>query len=374
MSAPPQPPPPPPAPAPGDPAAAAGPAAGTAQPPAPRPPATGTGLGCPECGGALEVDEGLRVVVCPFCSTPLLVAGEVGVRRFAVEPAVDDGSARSATRRWLETGWSKDPALRREAALGEAMLCFLPFFRVRADVIGYAFGTEERRRTVGSGKNRRTETYEVDVERKTERSFDSTWPALNVAEWGVQRIELAGDRLVPFDPEALERLGMVFPSTGSEAEVWAAALAGFREQGDPGAGLKRVRFRFLETVRERLTVVYYPLWVLRYSFRRRSYQVLIDAEDGTLAYGKAPGNHFYRAMMLVASEAAACLIATTALQWGIDADDGCGLVAGAALLGAAIIGWGWKKFRWGGEVVEGSGVVSGPALDLSRFKKFFGQR
>jgi hypothetical protein len=317
------------------------------------------GLSCPNCGGSLDVETGLRVVSCPYCRTPLLAVSEIGIRRFAIEPQIDSGRAREATRSWLGRGFKKDPRLPSEAGIREAFLCFIPFYRVEADCVGFALGTEERRRTVGSGKNRRVEVYEVDVERDVQRSYDRTYPAANVAEWGVQRIDLAGDPLVPFESDVLDRLGMVFPATGSESDVLAAALDEFKRSADPAAGLKRVRFRFLETLRERLSVVYYPLWIVRYRFRGRSYQTLVDAEDGSLAYGKAPGNDLYRAVMLIATSAAGAYLGTTVLQWM-----GGGtmplLLAGAVALG--LVFWGWKRFRYGGVVVEGTGIREEPGL------------
>ena len=317
------------------------------------------GLSCPNCGGELDIETGLRVVTCGYCATPLLVTSELGVRRFVVEPQVDSGAARGKAGRWLKQGVEKDPRLRRHAEIGEAFLCFLPFFRVQAECVGFALGTEERRRTVGSGKNRRVETYEVDVERKVERDFDRTYPAVNVAEWGIQRIDLTGDPLVPFSEDVTSRQGMVFPVTVSESKIREAAIERFRRDSDPSAGLKRARFRFLETLRERLSVVYYPLWVIRYRFRGRSYQVLIDGEDGTMAYGKAPGNDLYRALMLVATEAVATFLGTTVLQLaGVDCG---GMLVVGGLVGAVVL-WGWKKFRYGGVVVEGTGVKRGRAL------------
>ena len=318
------------------------------------------GLACPNCAGALEIVAGLRVASCPYCETPLLVLGEVGIRRFAIEPQVESGQARETARKWLSRGVAKDPALKREAVIGEAFLCFLPFFRVQADCIGFALGTEERRRTVGSGKNRRVETYEVDVERRSQKSFDQTYPAVNVAEWGIRRVDLVGDPLVPFSQALLDRLGMVFAPTGSEGKTMAAAIDSFKRSADPAAGLKRVRFRFLETLRERLSVVYYPLWVVRYRFRERSYQILVDAEDGSLAYGKAPGNDLYRALMLVGTEAVAAFVGTTALQW---MGDGVGplLFVGAVAFG--IVFWGWRRFRYGGVVEEGSGIEGEAGLE-----------
>jgi len=314
-------------------------------------PARVSGLSCPSCAGALEVATGVRVVVCPYCETPLLAVSELGLRRFAVEPQLTLDAARERARGWLGRGWHKDPRLTERAEMGEAFLCFLPFFRVEADVVGVALGTEERRRTTGSGKNRRRETYEVDVERSVERHFDRTFAAVNVAELGVWQVDLRGDRLIPFDPGALERLGMIFPPTRSEAEVLQEALADVRREADPGKGLKRVRFRFVDTVREQFTAVYYPLWVVRYRFEKRAYLVVVDGQDGSIAYGKAPGNDLYRAVMLVTTEAAVCFAATSLVQWA----DECGPVFAVLAIGAAALGWAWQKFRYGGVVEEGTG-------------------
>ncbi len=319
------------------------------------------GLSCPNCGGTLEVDAGLRVVVCPYCQTHLLALSELGTRRFAVEPQIDSTRAREIAGRWLSSGMNKDRRLRKEAEVREAFLSFLPFYRVEADCVGFALGTEERRRWVGSGKNRRMQTYEVDVERSVEKSFDRTYPAVNVAEWGIQKVHLAGDPIVAYDSDALDRLGMVFPPTGAEGAARASAVEQFKHEADPSRGLKRKRFRFLQSLRERLSVVYYPLWVVRYRFRERSYQVLVDGQDGGLAYGKAAGNDLYRAMMLVGTEAAAAFIATTALQVG--GANVFSLIA--AGIGLVIFFWGWRRFRWGGVVIEGTGVDAAPGLARS---------
>ena len=142
------------------------------------------GLSCPSCGGALDVDLGLRVLVCPYCRSPLLAVHELGTRRLAVEARVDGERARELAREWLGSGVSKDPRLAKEAPIGEAFLSFLPFYRVEADCLGFALGKERRRRTVGTGKHRRRQTYLVDVERQVKRSLDRTYPAVNVAEWG----------------------------------------------------------------------------------------------------------------------------------------------------------------------------------------------
>lgn len=320
------------------------------------------GLICASCGGALRAHSGLRVVRCDYCGGSSLVVSRIGSRRLAVEPETSAREAVEASRKWLAAGWNRDRRLRRQAQLGQTLLCFLPFYRIEADCLGIALGTERRTRTVGTGKRRRTETYEVDVERTIERSFDRTYPGLNVAEWGIQRIELKGDRLVSYEPGTLDRLGMVYPPAGSESGVRAAALEELRSSADPSRGLERVRFSYLETLRARLSVIYYPLWLVRYRFLGRSYQILVDAEDGSIAYAKAPGNDLYRASVAVLAQAVVLFLATTILQLGGGSPEVLGATAIATVI--AMI-WGWRKFRHGGVVVEGTGVASSSLMKTS---------
>ncbi|HRC85253.1 MAG TPA: hypothetical protein PK413_06575 [Thermoanaerobaculia bacterium] len=332
-----------------------------------------SGLSCPSCGGALTVASGQIILACPFCQTTLRVAGEKGIRRFAVKPEVSSDQAKQLVMAWLAKGISKHSALKKEAELAEAFLCFLPFFRSEANAVGYAFGIERRTRTVGSGKNQRTETYDVPVERRLEQHLDQVSVAVNPAEWGLSRIDLSGDELVPFDAETFERYGMVFAPTASEAEAREDMLADFADEADPAAGLHQTHFRFLELLSPRFSLVYYPLWVVRYRFRGKSYQVLIDAESGDLAYGKAPGNDVFRAAAMVGSQAAACFLVTSGLQWSFsgDVDNPFALIFGACAVGVAIFLWGFKKFRFGGVVEEGTGYQEPASAGKFNLKAIF---
>ncbi len=315
-----------------------------------------TGLSCPCCGGTLTVEPGLHVVSCPFCTTHLLALGEAGVRRFSVRPKMASEAAASAVTGWLGKGIRKHRALVREAALGGAFLCFLPFFHAQADAVGYAFGIEKRQRSTGSGKNRRTVTDYVPVERRVERHCERVSAAVDTAEWGLARVDLTGDELLPFDLDECERQGMVFAPTLSEAAARRTALDGFRAESDPGAGLHQVHFRFQELLAPTFRVLYYPLWVVRYRFRGRSYQAVVDAESGELAYGKAPGNDAFRALALVGSEAAAGFVFTTGVQWSLDADNPLGLILASGAVAVALLAWGFRHFRHGGVVEEGTGL------------------
>jgi len=317
-----------------------------------------TGLNCASCAGSVDVQEGLTNVVCRYCGTPQAVVGRRGVVRLMVLNTLEREQARDVVRQWFRRGIRKDPALKKEARYQEAFLAWFPFVRARLDVVGWVLGIREKKVKRGNT----WKTVREPVEREIERAVDLTMPAADMAEFGVHRIDLAGDEVQPLDDELLRSRGMVFrPSRSLEetaAELSERAIA--RIQRDNR--LDSVTFSWLASIHRRVALVYYPLWVVRYGFRGRTYQVLIDAEDGSLAYGKAPGNHFYRAFSLVGASAAACFVGTTLLQNAgsfLRSENGLMGLGMVGLAMAGIVYWGYSQFRHGGVVEEGSGLATG---------------
>jgi len=270
----------------------------------------------------------------------------------------DRSQAGEVVRGWLRKGIRKDPALKKEATLQEVFLAWFPFVRARLDAIGWILGIETRRRKRGN----KYETVKKPVENTIERSVDLTMPAADMAEFGVHRVNLAGDEVLPLDEELLRSRGMVFRPNRSLSEIGDRLKETAIRDAERTHRLDRVSFSWLTSVRRRIALVYYPMWVIRYDYRGRTYQVLVDAEDGSLAYGKAPGNHLWRALCIVASCAGASFIGTTLLQHAdvfLRSDDGLKGIAFVGLILAGLVYWGYHQFRHGGVVEEGTGLAKG---------------
>lgn len=315
-----------------------------------------TGLNCASCGGSVDVQEGLTNVRCRYCETPQAVVGDRGIVRVMVLNRLERDKASAVVRQWFRRGIRKDPALKREARYQEAFLAWFPFVRARLDVVGWVLGIRKKKVKRGSA----WKTVRKPVETEIERAVDLTMPAADMAEFGVHRVDLAGDEVQPLDDELLRSRGMVFrPSRSLEetaADLNDRALAEIKRANR----LDEITFSWLASIRRRVALVYYPLWVVRYGFRGRTYQVLVDAEDGSLAYGKAPGNHLYRAFCLVAACAGASFVGTTILQNAsslLRSENG---LMGLGFIGfvlAGLVYWGYSQFRHGGVVEEGSGLA-----------------
>lgn len=315
------------------------------------------GITCPACSGELDLKEGVKTFNCKYCGTLLASVGESGAAKYYVPKTIKKEDAVNRTFAWLEKGLSKAKGLRAGSTIDDAFLVYIPYWRVRADVVGWVFGQERRTRTV----NNRTETYYVDVEKKIQQSYDRTYPACDVAELGVKQVNLTGDELFPVDFDTLQQEGMLFNIVSSQKEIQDYSKDNFASAARYSANVDRVTFEHYDLVREDLNVVYYPLWVVRYIFQNRTYQVVVDGQDGTVCYGKAPGNNLFRAVTGIFGIALGMYLTTLFGAFAIAEESGkgaLGVYVIALVLGILLIKWGYKKFRYGGEIEEGTGIVA----------------
>jgi DNA-directed RNA polymerase subunit RPC12/RpoP len=313
------------------------------------------GLNCPNCGGMIEIPEGQLLVRCPYCELRSFVRGERGLLRYQTPLRVERKSAIAAMRKFFSGNLSIARDLEKTATLEEAFVAYLPFWTAWARVSAWVFG--ERR--VGSGNNRRYEPREVRVVQ--EMAWNGA--ACDVGEFGVAEVPLVQQDLQPFNSEVLHNSGMVFEPVGSFSDAQQTAENQFSQQVQKKAGLDRLAQVFLRLTRRRYALVYHPLWILRYLYRGRSFQVVVDGYSGDVLYGKAPGNLWYRAAILVAGMAAGAFMAVDVpaamLYLASDSSDADGLFLFALFmlaLGFGIMFAAYRAFRHGEQVEYRSGA------------------
>ena len=301
------------------------------------------GLNCPKCGGMITIPEGQAIVLCPYCELRSFVQGERGVRRYQVPTRTTREQAEAAFRGFLSGNVAIAPTARKEAQLTEVFLMHLPFWSAWGQALGWIFGQKQ----VGSGDSKRYEPREVRVA----EDMDWNTAACDVGEFGVNRITLQGRPLEPFNGDGLHASGMVFEPVGSDVEALNQARQDFEARIQQKANLDRVSQVFSRILRPRLGVVYYPLWVMRYLFRGRSFQVVVDGFNGKVAYGKAPGNVLYRAAVLVGGMAAGAFL-TVDVSYLLaltvaDSDDGIWAPLISLAIGLGLMYFSYRKYRYG---------------------------
>jgi len=313
------------------------------------------GLNCPSCGGTLDVREGKKTVECGFCETTLILSGELGLPRYYVRDEITRDQVKRATYKWLGT-IDKAPDLQKSYKLEELFLIFVPFFRVRTHAVGWILGKNE----VGSGR----EKHFVPVEKKIDRVYDWNSPACELSEFGVEWANLEGDTLRPFTVEEVQPRGMVFDPAYTVTETDKNAIFKFEDWAREEAALDLITFKKLHFLNLETSIIYYPLWIFRYRYRNRIYQVVFDAEDGSMLHGTAPGNSLFRIFTLVGTMFLGNLLLTTSIRSG-------NIIAALILFVGALILFpiAYRKFRFGSEV-EYKVTPKGPKMNtLIRLSK-----
>ncbi len=340
--------------------------------PLPRPSAReqAQGLVCPNCSGVVPVAEGVRIVQCPYCSLHSLVQGERGVRRWQVARRIDRGGAEAGVRGFL-SGMRKARDLSRAAKIDELILVYLPFWRVEATVAGWLFGRVRK----DKDSTKPDEHYVFE-------SMHWNDAAVDVTEFGVHRIVVSRADLLPFDSQSLHAESMVFEPSESRTAALDEARDHFLYRSRTAAGQTRTSYENVQLLRPDFALVYFPVWLARYSYRNRVYQVVIDGVNGKVMYGKAPGNILYRAAALVTGLAVGNLVLVNGtILAGLAAsnsdDDGLAILLLPIAIGVGLILYGYRQFRYGEEVEDkpkefqkaatgpGQGIFGGaiPSLD-----------
>lgn len=331
---------------------------------APRPQAKeqSQGLICPNCSGVVPISEGVRIVQCPYCNLNSLVQGERGVRRWQVARRIDRSRAEAGVRGFL-TGMRKARDLSRAAKIEEILLVYLPFWRVEATVAGWLFGRVRK----DKDETKPDEHYVFE-------SMHWNDAAVDVTEFGVHRITVSRDDLLPFDNQALHAEAMVFEPSESRTDALEEAYAHFLYRSRTAASQTRTDYENIQLLRPEFSLVYFPVWLARYSYRNRVYQVVIDGVGGKIMYGKAPGNILYRAAALVVGLAVGNLVLVNGtILAGLamsDSDDGFAALLLPIAIGIGLILYGYRQFRYGEEVEDKPGEYQKAATGPG--KGFFG--
>ncbi len=312
------------------------------------------GLMCPGCGGSVEIKEGNNVLKCPYCETSLMVMGDEGVLQYHVKSNIDREKAKAEAQRWFGK-FDKDRKLKAEAQFTDVFLIHIPFWRAMGRVCGWIFGNIIHHETHSDGKgNTRTTTRREPVERMVMEEYLWNRAACDVSEFGVEEVDSSGisGHLQPFDFYTVEKQGMIFEPTHSRTDAAKASEEWMFQKAKDSVRVDEVLFQKMHSLDKKLSIVYYPLWVLRYKFRERNYQVVIDGMSNKLLYGRAPGSTLYRVSMFVGSLMVGNLILTASAKAYFSSNTS-EIFIGTAIAGVALILFGFFKFRYGGEVVEG---------------------
>jgi hypothetical protein len=325
-----------------------------------------THLGCPSCGGTLSLAEGQRVVTCRYCGGESLALIPDSVPRYVVALGISREAAQAAAQKFLA-----HPTLSQSlrGRIQEISLCYVPFY----EFTGTRLGTFLLKETVKAPPTEDGEQgqdfqrwllaphAEKEDTRVIQQEYVRIGPGCDLPELGVDRIPLESMRrgaapvaLEPYDLVALQSRATVFAPTKPPARFADDSQRRIKVRGDRTG-----------VVEQRLKILYYPVWQVRYRHAGRPYEIAVDGMTGKVLRARAPVEIRQAAAVAMGALALAAFCfgrpARQLIGSGLAAGDGHGWVIGAlgTLLAmglggavALLLAWiGWETFRQGAEVL-----------------------
>lgn len=300
-------------------------------------------LNCPHCGGTLSVEEGARTTSCPYCSALLAIEGDDGVDRITYQDGLDRGRAVAIARNWMGGGL-KARDLKGKAEVTECYPIYVPFWKLRARAAGWVFGYREVRRD--------KHTERVPMEKMVAADFDWNEIACDAGDIGVQRLGRISGTATLHDPGTIP----TFEATTSPADARAKGLESIERDAIASAGVPRKTFVRMHVFPRGLSLVFYPIWVVRYRYNGRMYFCTVDGVTGQVQSGRAPGDTLMRAIamsagMLIGGYGSALgLLAIFYLQ----SQEGAAIGAAVIVACLAIAFIAYRYYRYGSEVTTGT--------------------
>jgi|GEM_PF-2306243 DNA-directed RNA polymerase subunit RPC12/RpoP len=272
-------------------------------------------IGCSHCGGALEISEGAALVRCSYCGSAFLARTRGGTIRFLAPARVAPGVAEATVRALLRAPERADLAAGATRVATE--LFYVPFWRFRATFLGRVRGKRDVfvRKPVavvqGDGESTggvRFEMKEVkvgteDVTEEIQEIWKASITASPLEDLGIPRLssrrQMPGG-LVRLSAGAGEIPGLALAGDGPwdgtlidpmiEAEDARREADEIFERFVRGRGAELAERRLVcERLQERESLVFYPVYRVRFQYRGRLFDAAVDGLEARLVRAVLPG-------------------------------------------------------------------------------------
>lgn len=250
-------------------------------------------LNCPTCGGGIRVKENDRTVTCSHCGSEHFLTGIKGTVRSIIPFSLNRADARKEVfRHFRRRDTAQD--IPQQGQLKEMTRIYVPFWRVREGYCGWRFRPGVRPQAL-------------------KRVAEMTVPACSTGGLGFTSVHMESDDLTEqelYEPEKAQREATVYDVTIPEEDI--LGLTRRRVLGKTeGKGSSSIFFQRIKRISTSASLVYFPFWLVKYSYKGKLYQVVVNGRRGLIVSGRFPVNLAARLGPLVIASALGGFLATS---------------------------------------------------------------
>jgi hypothetical protein len=332
-------------------------------------------LSCPRCGGAIEMHEGAPLLRCAYCRGTFLARVPGGTFRSIAPARIPPRQAEASVRDLFADERCPDD-LRAEATRISCELLYVPFWRFRSTFVGRARGLKDivSKRPIrtyrgdenGSGaaviEMQEIRVGQEEVDEEIQEIWRVTISACPLHDLGVPQLtskrqmpgalaafsagagEIEGLALLGNEPGEVAPLDPMVPAEAARRE---ARLVFDRFAKGRGTELREKEIVF-EELQQRESLLYYPIYHVRFAYQGRIYRATIEGLDGRVVHAVLPARRAGGLLPLTLAAAGGGWMAGT-LARAIASPPALFPEMGSLPLhpafwvavGAAALGWGW---------------------------------
>lgn len=286
-------------------------------------------VSCESCGGTVVFTGTLTSQSCPWCAAPIQRDKiHSATHRIPVDGVlpflVEKDRARGLLKEWISSRWFAPNEFRKRGVEGKFDGIYFPFWTYDSMTFNAYSGErgEDYTVTVGTGKNRRTETRTrwYPASGRFQRFFDDVLicAAEDLPQSLIDELEpWPMEKMIPFTQQVLSGFFARTYDTPLDAgfeEARRRMQSALEQETRRRIGGDRQRIHSLKTRHDALTFKHLllPIWTLAYRYHDKTYRVFVNAATGEIQ-GERPYS-WVKILLLVLLIAAAIGIIVVVTQ------------------------------------------------------------
>ncbi len=338
---------------------------------------------CPSCHRELRLYEGLGLVNCDYCHTSYLLTGKENPESYYISNRTNRSQILETAKQIFKLdGVASDLSSNYE--IEEVFLAYIPFWRYRGRALGLDI--------IGLAKD---EKQTIDYMRNWVQDGEIITPASHIPDFGVDEIELSKEiiadgiriqqpskllnKLKLADYKSIRSQGMVFePIIRKDIAIengreYLKQLAQIHNRNDKDKNTNvNIYFQKIAIIDEFIEQIYYPLWIIKYTYNDKLYTISIDGVKNKLLHTRVPGN--IQGLLFFSLGTLGSVFAFIIYIINQDVEtlrefisQPFNIIAGILIFAAFILWlqWGWNKFQYRGEVIYDARTETITLSDMS---------
>jgi hypothetical protein len=239
---------------------------------------------CSHCGAPIAFEPGEMLATCKYCGFTVVI--ETG-QPFTFEHSLllnkyDPAQVEEPARSWMREGFLKPSDLARKSKIVGKELIYLPFWVVSVQARSSYKGIFERI------------TPAVEKEGTIEKEYDWLVLARKATEFPTRDYEVPLEGKIPYDFRRIEAFAKVLNSemdkNGAEEQAKQEIEGNHRFLAQQDVD-KIVEMKTDLKVQESV-YLHAPLWFIKYEYKGKDYQLIVDGATGTPVMGDIPSAGF----------------------------------------------------------------------------------